>query len=173
MILRKNSELQAVLGVAKDSADMVALRTQARQLGDNTAASADDAAGAQIIIAKAGGDKDAITAATPVTLNMALANRKTMEENATLLMGVKSAFGLANDQVAHIGDVISQTMNKSAANFEGLSDTLTYAAPVAKCRYQRRGNGGHCRGAGGCQNYRLYGRYREPRGDYPVAGSHG
>lgn len=104
----------------------------ARQLGDNTAASADDAAGAQIIIAKAGGDKDAITAATPVTLNMALANRKTMEENATLLMGVKSAFGLANDQVAHIGDVISQTMNKSAANFEGLSDTLTYAAPVAK-----------------------------------------
>ncbi|MDQ7098965.1 MULTISPECIES: phage tail tape measure protein [unclassified Serratia (in: enterobacteria)] len=129
---QKNSELQAVLGVAKDSADMVALRTQARQLGDNTAASADDAAGAQIIIAKAGGDKDAITAATPVTLNMALANRKTMEENATLLMGVKSAFGLANDQVAHIGDVISQTMNKSAANFEGLSDTLTYAAPVAK-----------------------------------------
>lgn len=84
---QKNSELQAVLGVAKDSADMVALRTQARQLGDNTAASADDAAGAQIIIAKAGGDKDAITAATPVTLNMALANRKTMEENATLLMG--------------------------------------------------------------------------------------
>ncbi|CUY10191.1 phage tail tape measure protein [Serratia marcescens] len=129
---QKNSELQAVLGVAKDSADMVALRTQARQLGDNTAASADDAAGAQIIIAKAGGDKDAITAATPVTLNMALANRKTMEENATLLMGVKSAFGMANDQVAHIGDVISQTMNKSAANFEGLSDTLTYAAPVAK-----------------------------------------
>lgn len=129
---QKNSELQAVLGVAKDSADMVALRTQARQLGDNTAASADDAAGAQIIIAKAGGDKDAITAATPVTLNMALANRKTMEENATLLMGVKSAFGLTNDKVAHIGDVISQTMNKSAANFEGLSDTLTYAAPVAK-----------------------------------------
>ncbi|MGC6744086.1 phage tail tape measure protein [Escherichia coli] len=47
-----------------------------------TAASADDAAGAQIIIAKAGGDVDAIQAATPVTLNMALANRRTMEENA-------------------------------------------------------------------------------------------
>jgi hypothetical protein len=35
---------------------MTALRKQARQLGDNTAASADDAAGAQIVIAKAGGD---------------------------------------------------------------------------------------------------------------------
>ncbi|EON5798602.1 phage tail tape measure protein [Escherichia coli] len=129
---QKNSELQAVLGVAKDSAEMAALRKQARQLGDNTAASADDAAGAQIIIAKAGGDVDAIQAATPVTLNMALANRRTMEENAALLMGMKSAFQLSNDKVAHIGDVLSMTMNKTAANFDGMSDALTYAAPVAK-----------------------------------------
>ena len=35
---QKNSELQAVLGVAKDSTEMAALRKQARQLGDNTAA---------------------------------------------------------------------------------------------------------------------------------------
>ncbi|MGH1593013.1 phage tail tape measure protein [Yersinia proxima] len=129
---QKNSELQAVLGVTKDSVEMAALRKQARQLGDNTAASADDAAGAQIIIAKAGGDVDAIQAATPVTLNMALANRRTMEENAGLLMGMKSAFQLANNKVAHIGDVISMAMNKTAANFDGLSDALTYAAPVAK-----------------------------------------
>ncbi|CAI1147084.1 phage tail tape measure protein [Serratia ficaria] len=128
----KNSTLQGVLGLEKGSADMQALRTQARQIGDNTAASADDAAGAQIIIAKAGGDKDAIMAATPTTLNMALANTRSMEENATLLMGVKSAFALTNDKVAHIGDVISSAMNKSAADFDGLSDTLTYAAPVAK-----------------------------------------
>ncbi|EPE8845984.1 phage tail tape measure protein, partial [Escherichia coli] len=129
---QKNSELQAVLGVAKDSAEMTAVRKQARQLGDNTAASADDAAGAQIIIAKAGGDVDAIQAATPVTLNMALANRRTMEENAALLMGMKSAFQLSNDKVAHIGDVLSMTMNKTAADFDGMSDALTYAAPVAK-----------------------------------------
>ncbi|EPQ1288198.1 TPA: phage tail tape measure protein, partial [Escherichia coli] len=129
---QKNSELQAVLGVAKDSAEMAALRKQARQLGNNTAASADDAAGAQIIIAKAGGDVDAIQAATPVTLNMALANRRTMEENAALLMGMKSAFQLSNDKVAHIGDVLSMTMNKTAADFDGMSDALTYAAPVAK-----------------------------------------
>ncbi|MBZ6638097.1 phage tail tape measure protein [Klebsiella michiganensis] len=129
---QKNSELQAVLGVAKDSAEMSALRKQARLLGDNTAASADDAAGAQIIIAKAGGDAAAIQAATPVTLNMALANRRTMEENAGLLMGMKSAFQLTNDQVSHIGDVLSMTMNKTAADFDGLSDALTYTAPVAK-----------------------------------------
>ncbi|HEA2283190.1 TPA: phage tail tape measure protein, partial [Escherichia coli] len=75
---------------------------------------------------------DAIQAATPVTLNMALANRRTMEENAALLMGMKSAFQLSNDKVAHIGDVLSMTMNKTAADFDGMSDALTYAAPVAK-----------------------------------------
>ncbi len=129
---QKNSELQAVLGVAKDSAEMIALRAQARQLGDTTAASSDDAAGAQIIVAKGGGDAAAIQAITPVTLNMALANKRTMEENAGLLMGMKSAFGLSNDNVAHIGDVLSMTMNKTAADFDGMSDALTYAAPVAK-----------------------------------------
>lgn len=128
----KNSELQATLGLEKDSADMTALRTQARQLGDNTAASADDAAAAQIIVAKSGADKDDILAATPTILNLSLANKRTMEENATLLMGVKSAFGMTNDTVAHIGDVLSTAMNKSAATFDGLSDTMTYAAPVAK-----------------------------------------
>lgn len=111
---------------------MQRLRKQARQLGDNSAASADDAAGAQIIIAKAGGDIAAIEALTPVTLNMSLANRKTMEENAALLMGMKSAFQLANDNVAHIGDVLSMTMNKTHTKFEGLSNALTYVAPVAK-----------------------------------------
>lgn len=129
---QKNSELQAVLGVEKTSPEMQLLRKQARQLGDNTAASADDAAGAQIIIAKAGGDSAAIQAATPVTLNMALANQRTMEENAALLMGMRSAFQLSNDRVAHIGDVLSTTMNKTAADFNGLSDALTYVAPVAK-----------------------------------------
>jgi len=129
---QKNSELQAVLGVDKQSPEMEALRKQARQLGDNTAASADDAASAQIIIAKSGGDAAAIQAATPVTLNMALSNRRSMEENAALLTGMKSAFRMSNDQIAHIGDVLSMTMNKTAADFDGLSDALTYAAPVAK-----------------------------------------
>lgn len=47
-------------------------------------------------------------------------------------MGMKSAFQLSNDKVAHIRDVLSMTMNKTAADFDGMSDALTYAAPVAK-----------------------------------------
>ena len=129
---QKNSTLQATLGLEKQSPEMQALRTQARQIGDNTAASAGDAASAQNIIAKGGGDVGAIMAATPVTLNMSLANERSMEDNARLLMSTKNAFGLANEQVAHLGDVISSTLNKTAADFEGLSDAMTYIAPGAK-----------------------------------------
>lgn len=128
----KNSELQVVLGLDKESPEMKALKGQARTLGDNTAASADDAAAAQIIVAKSGADKDGILAQTPAILNMSLANKETMEDNAKLLIGTKSAFGLADDKATHIADVISMTMNKSQATFAGLSDSLTYVAPVAK-----------------------------------------
>lgn len=129
---QKNSELQAVLGVGKQSPEMQALRKQARQLGDNSAASADDAAAAQIIVAKSGADKNGIVAQTPAILNMSLANKKSMEENAALLIGTKSAFGLADDKASHIADVISMAINKTQASFEGLSDSLTYVGPVAK-----------------------------------------
>lgn len=129
---QKNSELQAVLGGDKQSPEMQALRKQARQLGDNSAASADDAAAAQIIVAKSGADKDGIVAQTPAILNMSLANKKTMEENAALLIGTKSAFGLADDKASHIADVISMAINKTQASFEGLNDSLTYVGPVAK-----------------------------------------
>ena len=129
---QKNSELQAVLGVDKQSPEMQALRKQARQLSNNTATSAGDAASAQIIIAKGGGDAEAIAAMTPVTLNLSLANSKTMEENAQLLMGTKAAFQLSNDEVAHIGDVLSTTIDETKADFQGLSDSLSYLAPVAK-----------------------------------------
>lgn len=127
-----NSTLQATLGLDKASPEFQSLRTQARSIGDNTAASANDAAQAQIIIAKAGGNVDDVKAATPVTLDMSLANNRTMEESAQLLTSTKNAFGLANSKVAHLGDVISATLNKTATNFEGLSDALPYIASVAK-----------------------------------------
>ncbi|NNS46376.1 phage tail tape measure protein [Escherichia coli] len=128
----KNSELQAVLGLEKQSPELIALKSQARTLGDNTAASADDAAAAQIIVAKSGADKDGILAQTPAILNMSLANKETMEDNAKLLIGTKSAFGIADDKATHIADVISMAMNKTQATFAGLSDSLTYVGPVAK-----------------------------------------
>ncbi len=61
-------------------------------------------------------------------------------------MGMKSAFQLSNDKVAHIGDVLSMTMNKTAADFDGMSDALTYPRcwqkmPVSALKKRRNGRG--------------------------------
>ncbi len=67
---RENSEPCGGSRCRETVTRMEALRKQARQLGDNTAASADDAASAQIIIAKSGGDAAEVIQATPVTLGI-------------------------------------------------------------------------------------------------------
>ncbi|EOC0418863.1 phage tail tape measure protein [Cronobacter malonaticus] len=129
---QKNAELQALTGVTKGSSELEALRRQAHQLGTHAYASVQDAVSAQVGIAKAGGDVATIQAAAPVTLKMAQANRHSIEENAGLLMGVKTAFQLSNDKVAHIGDVLSMTMLKTQVDFNGLGEALNDIAPVAK-----------------------------------------
>ncbi len=76
---QKNSELQAVLGVDKQSPEMEALRKRRASSGTIPLRLQMMLTSAQIIIAKSGGDAAAIQAATPVTLNMALSNRRSME----------------------------------------------------------------------------------------------
>lgn len=128
----KTTELQAVLGLEKESPEMAALKAQARQLGDTSSVSPADAAAAQVIVAKAGADKDGVLAQTPAILNLSLLNKETVADNAKLLMATKSAFGLADDKAAHIADVISATMSQSAVTFAGLSDSLASVGSTAK-----------------------------------------
>ena len=118
ILLQKNSErLQAVLGVEKDSADMGGAPQNRRVNSVITQpASADDAAGAQIMWQKpVKFDTAAIQAATPVTL---IWRSQTVErwKNAGVIDRMRSAFQLSNNKVAHIGDVLSMTMNKTAAD---------------------------------------------------------
>jgi hypothetical protein len=90
---QKNSELQAVLGVAKDSAEMTALRKQP----DCWATILPPLPMMRPVLRLSSRKRAAMrqhSGGDPVTLNMALANRRTMEENAGLLMGMKSLSSL-------------------------------------------------------------------------------
>jgi TP901 family phage tail tape measure protein len=128
----KSAELQAVLGLQKQSPELAALKSQAKSLGANTTVSPADAAAAQLVVANSGADANGILAQTPAILNMSLANKKTLEESAALIIGTKSAFALTDDKASHIADVISMTMEKTQATFEGISDSLALVAPAAQ-----------------------------------------
>lgn len=129
---QKSAELQAVLGLKNASPELNAMKSQARALSYRTGAPASDAVAAQIVAARSGADAGGVLAQAPAILKMSMVNNATMEDNASLLSGTQSAFGLPDDSASHIADVISMTMDKSQATFAGLSDSLVSVAPAAK-----------------------------------------
>lgn len=128
---QENTKLQTILGLDKSSSGMQALRQQAKKLSGHSAGSAVEATTAQIVIANAGADKDGVLAATAPTLKMAQSNQHSVEDNAALLMGMESAFGLGNDQIAHISDVITAALSRNTIGFDNLNKTLNYTASAA------------------------------------------
>lgn len=131
-LARTDAALQAKTGLQKGSPQAVALDKQARSLSVQTGIPAQAVAQTQLDIAQAGGTIDDITSATPVALNMAQVNQHSAEDNAGLLMETKSAFGLNSGDIAHLGDVLSATLDQAGMKFEDLSSALSSVAPVAK-----------------------------------------
>jgi TP901 family phage tail tape measure protein len=126
-----SNKLRVATGLDKTSADFKALQMQARSIGDSTPLSAGDAAHAQTVIAKSGGSVADIMAATPVTVGMSLANDRSLEENTQLLLRTRDAFGLANSQLAHLGDVLFATLKDGSTGFDDLNEALAHIASVA------------------------------------------
>lgn len=128
---QENTKLQTILGLDKSSSGMQALRQQAQKLSGQSAGSAVEATAAQIAIANSGADKDEVLAATAPTLKMAQLNQHSVEDNAALLIGIESAFGLGNDQIAHISDVITAALSRNTIGFDNLNKILNYTASAA------------------------------------------
>ncbi|MEZ3500767.1 phage tail tape measure protein [Pantoea sp. KPR_PJ] len=124
--------LQAKTGLKADSPQALALHKQARTLSVANGVSAQKVAQTQLAIAQAGGSPDEIASATPVALTMAQSNGHSAEENAALLTETKTAFGLNNNDVAHLGDVLNATLDQTGVTFDDLSRALGSVAPVAK-----------------------------------------
>ncbi|WP_312140585.1 phage tail tape measure protein [Pantoea septica] len=131
-LARADAALQAKTGLQKGSPQAVALDKQARSLSVQTGIPAQAVAQTQLDIAQAGGTVDDIASATPVALNMAQVNSHSAEDNVGLLMDAKSAFGLDSGDIAHLGDVLSATLDQTGMKFEDLSSALSSVAPVAK-----------------------------------------
>lgn len=131
-LARADAALQAKTGLQKGSPQAVALDKQARSLSVQTGIPAQAVAQTQLDIAQAGGSVDDIASATPVALNMAQVNSHSAEDNVGLLMDAKSAFGLDSGDIAHLGDVLSATLDQTGMKFEDLSSALSSVAPVAK-----------------------------------------
>ncbi|WP_130831094.1 phage tail tape measure protein [[Erwinia] mediterraneensis] len=125
------SKVQALTRLKKDSAEMAALRAQARYLGATTAFTANDVAQGQSFYAMAGFTPDQIRKAMPGTLNMSLAGGTDFATTADIGSNILTGFKLPSDQMSRVSDSLVATFTRSNTSLQTLGETMKYVAPVA------------------------------------------
>jgi len=126
------SRVQALTRMEADDERFQALRQQARELGATTAFSAGQSADAQGYLAMAGFDPEAIQAAMPDMLDLALANRTDLARTADISSNILSGFGLDPAEMGRVGDVLTATTTRANVDLEMLGESMKYVAPQAR-----------------------------------------
>jgi TP901 family phage tail tape measure protein len=126
------SGVQALTRLDADDERFLALQRQARELGATTAFSATQAADAQGFLGMAGFDSEAIQAAMPDMLNLALANRADLARTADISSNILSGFGLDPKEMQRVADVLTATTTRANVDLSMLGESMKYVAPQAK-----------------------------------------
>ncbi|EFL1503673.1 phage tail tape measure protein, partial [Escherichia coli] len=108
-----------------------ALREQALKLGSETQFTAGDAASGQAFLAMAGFTPQAIQAALPGVLNMALAGGVELGETADIGSNILTQFNLTADQMDRVGDTLTAAFTRTNTDLRALGETMKYTGPVA------------------------------------------
>ncbi|MCP2517047.1 phage tail tape measure protein [Achromobacter mucicolens] len=127
----KMSKVQALSRQDKASAEMKALRQQARDLGATTMFSATQAADAQGFLAMAGFNAKAILDAMPGMLSLAKAGDTDLAQTADIGSNILTGFKLPAEQMNRVGDVLTAAFTRSNTSLYMLGETMKYVAPVA------------------------------------------
>ncbi|GHM53716.1 phage tail tape measure protein [Escherichia coli] len=125
------SRVQALTRIDKNSPQFKALREQALKLGSETQFTASDAASGQSFLAMAGFTPQAIQAALPGVLNMALAGGVELGETADIGSNILTQFNLTADQMDRVGDTLTATFTRTNTDLRALGETMKYTGPVA------------------------------------------
>lgn len=128
---KEMSKVQALTRLDKNSEQLQALRDQARELGATTAFTSTDAAAGQAFLGMAGFTPEAIKAAMPGVLDMALAGDMDLATTADISSNILTGMGLQADQMGRVADVMTGAFTRSNTDIRMLGDTMKYAAPVA------------------------------------------
>ncbi|ENI9428793.1 phage tail tape measure protein, partial [Escherichia coli] len=114
-----------------NSPQFKALREQALKLGSETQFTASDAASGQSFLAMAGFTPQAIQAALPGVLNMALAGGVELGETADIGSNILTQFNLTADQMDRVGDTLTAAFTRTNTDLRALGETMKYTGPVA------------------------------------------
>ncbi len=128
---KEMSRVQALTRIDKNSPQFKALREQALKLGSETQFTASDAASGQSFLAMVGFTPQAIQAALPGVLNMALAGGVELGETADIGSNILTQFNLTADQMDRVGDTLTAAFTRTNTDLRALGETMKYTGPVA------------------------------------------
>lgn len=121
----------AVANIQKSSVAYKELNAQAKQLGENTAFSASQAAEGMQYLAMAGFNPEQIKQTMPGMLDLAKAGDTDLATTADISSNILSGFGMEASEMGKLGDVLTAAFTSSNTNLTMLGDTMKYVAPMA------------------------------------------
>lgn len=121
------SRVQALTRLNKDSSQLADLRAQAKKLGAETAFTSRDAASGQAFLAMAGFTPEAIQAALPGVLNMALAGGMDLGESADISSNILSQFRLDPKEMDRVSDVLTAAFTRTNTDLMNIGEAMKYA----------------------------------------------
>lgn len=125
------SKVQAVTRLGDGSDSLKMLRAEARRLGSATHFTATQASQGQQMLAMAGFTPDAIKAALPGVLNMALAGGMDLGESSDIGSNILSQFSLNAGEMDRVSDVLTGTFTRANTDLRQLGEAMVYSGPVA------------------------------------------
>lgn len=123
------SGVRAVTGATAD--EMSELGAVARELGATTRFSAREAAEGMRLLGQAGFKTNAIVAAMPGLLDLAVAGELGIADAADIASASLAGFRLRADESARVADVLALSASSTNTNVFQLGDAMKYVAPIA------------------------------------------
>lgn len=121
--------IQAVAGAT--TKQMARMDAQAIRLGERTSFSASEAAAGMRELATMGFNAEQILKTMPGTIDLAAASMTDLAFAANTQAAMIRQFGMRTSDAAHVADVMTLAVNKSAIEMEDLAETMSYVGPVA------------------------------------------
>ena len=127
------AQMDRVAAVSRATAEeQAALTRTALEQGARTRFSARQAGQGMEYLGMAGFSAQRQMAALPGVLDLAAAAGADLGNTANYATNILSGFALEADQMNRVGDVLVNTFTSSNTDLDGLAQTMSYAAPVAK-----------------------------------------
>lgn len=124
---REVARVGALTRLDKSDPQFTALREQAKKLGAETQFTSRDAASGQAFLAMAGFTPQAIQAALPGVLNMALAGGMDLGESADIGSNILSQFHLDPKEMDRVSDVLTAAFTRTNTDLTNIGEAMKYA----------------------------------------------